>query len=286
MKMLYVLVAALAAGAAVGGARSLAGSGPSPSAVAEPLPAAAEAPAAAFPGEEPGASQAIEGEVLETIEVPGYTYLRLGEKGTEGTWVAVSTTPISVGERARVADALQMTDFTSTALKRTFPVIYFGTLEGGGPAKPRAAGANPHASGANPHASGASPHASGADPHAGTASAVSPVEVKKVARAEGANGKTVAEVIARRLDLAGKSVRIRATVVKATPGVLGHTYLHLRDGSGEAAAGTHDVTVTTAATPAVGDVVVVEGVVAIDRDIGAGYKFPTIIEGATIVTTP
>jgi hypothetical protein len=74
--------------------------------------------------------------------------------------------------------------------------------------------------------------------------------------------------------------------VKATPGVLGHTYLHLRDGSGDAAAGTHDVAATTDATPAVGDTVVLEGVVAVDRDIGAGYKFPVIVENATILVTP
>ena len=40
------------------------------------------------------------------------------------------------------------------------------------------------------------------------------------------------------------------------------------------------------ATPAVGDVIIIEGVVAIDRDIGAGYKFPTIVEDARILTTP
>jgi hypothetical protein len=33
----------------------------------------------------------------------------------------------------------------------------------------------------------------------------------------------------------------------------------------------------------VGDIVVIEGVVAIDRDIGSGYKFPTIVEDAKIL---
>jgi hypothetical protein len=81
-------------------------------------------------------------------------------------------------------------------------------------------------------------------------------------------------------------VRIHATVVKSTPGVLGHTYLHLRDGSGDAAVGNHDVAATTDATPAVGDVVLIEGVVAIDRDIGAGYKFPILVENARILGAP
>jgi hypothetical protein len=282
VKMFYVLVAALATGAAVGGARSLAGSPPSPAAEGAPSAAvAADAPATApggpidalFAPAAPAASEALEGEVLEVIEVPSYTYLRIGEKGAAGTWAAVSTAPVAVGDRARIADAMRMTGFTSTALKRTFPVIYFGTLSAGRPAPAAMAGA------------GADPHARGTDPHAGSTSA-STVEVKRVDRAAGPGGKTVAETIAQRTALAGKTVRIRATVVKATPGVLGRTYLHLRDGSGDAAAGTHDIAVTTAATPSVGDVVVVEGVVAIDRDIGAGYKFPTIVEDAQILTTP
>ena len=63
-----------------------------------------------------------------------------------------------------------------------------------------------------------------------------------------------------------------------------HTYLHVRDGSGDPAAGTHDLVVTTEATPAVGDTILVEGVVAIDRDIGAGYTFATLVEDARIAT--
>jgi hypothetical protein len=268
VKMVYVLVAAVAAAAAVGGARSLAGTPPTAAADA-PITAVEEARDPAAPeGEaaEPGAS--LEGEVLEAIEVPNYTYLRIGEKGTDGTWAAVPTAGLEAGDHARVRDAMKMSGFTSTALKRTFPVIYFGTLEGGR----RAHGMTPVDPSRNPHANGAGPHA---------ASAVA-ADVKPVGRAKGESGRTVAEVIAQRAQLVGKTVRIHATVVKSTPGVLGKTYLHLRDGSGDAASGTNDVAVTTDTTPAVGDTVLVEGVVAIDRDIGAGYKFPTIVEDARL----
>ena len=72
-------------------------------------------------------------------------------------------------------------------------------------------------------------------------------------------------------------------MVKSTPGIMGKTYLHLRDGSGDAAAGTNDITVTTTTTPAVGDVVLVEGPIVLDRDIGAGYKFPTLVEDAKVL---
>ncbi len=288
MKMVYVLIASLAAGAAVAGVRSLAA--PSPTPVAEAVPVetpATRAEAPAMDDDTAAPSEAIEGEVLEAIEVSKYSYFRVGAKGSEGTWVAVPATKLAVGDRVRVRDATKMTDFKSPTLDRTFPVIYFGTLDGG----PRPHGSLPAGAVANPH--GDDPHAGGADPHAGLApgapsadphahASESAVAVQPVDRAAGPNGKTVAEVIAQRDKLSGKTVRIHATVVKATPGVLGRTWLHVRDGSGTGA--SSDLTVTTDATPAVGDTVLLEGVVALDRDVGQGYRFPTLVENAKIVT--
>jgi hypothetical protein len=281
--MVYVLFAAVAAAAAVGGARSLSARSSAPA--TEPAPIAAEAPVAAneAPAREE-AGEAIEGQVLEVIEVPNYSYLRIGAPGSDGTWVAVPTAGLAVGAHTRVHGAMKMQSFASTALKRTFPVIYFGTLDGG-----RAAhGMAPVDPAHDPHASGAPGSAPAADSDAMKAAhpALGSVDVKPVERAKGADARTVAELIEQREKLAGKTVRIHATVVKSTPGILGRTYLHLRDGSGDAAKGTHDVVVTTTSTPAVGDTIVIEGVVAIDRDIGAGYKFATIVEDAKISSQP
>jgi hypothetical protein len=234
--------------------------------------------------EEPSAT--IEGQVLEVLEVPNYSYLRLGAAGSEGTWVAVPTAGLAVGAQARLREGMRMENFASTALKRTFPVIYFGTLEGGRSAHgmaPVDTAHNPHANGADPHAPGASPDP---DPMKAAHPAPADVDVKPVERAKGADGKTVAEVIDQRTKLVGKTVRIHATVIKATPGVLGKTYLHLRDGSGDAARGTNDIVVTTESTPSVGATILIEGTLAIDRDIGAGYKFATIIDDAKILPQP
>jgi hypothetical protein len=278
--MTLALLAALVAGAAAAGARAVPASPATAPADAPPLATNAAAPPPGLPvADAPSDGAGVEGEVLEAIQVPTYSYLRVGERGTEGTWVAVPTTTIGVGAHARVANGTKMTGFTSAKLGRTFPVIYFGTLSEAGEAPSRA---DPHSPlVANPH--GVSPHGSQAD-MSSAHTPLGPVEVPRVARATGPNGKTVAEVVTQRAQLAGKTVRVHATVVKSTPGVLGHTYLHLRDGTGETGAGTHDVAVTTDAAPAVGATVVVEGVVAIDRDIGAGYKFPTIVENATVVS--
>lgn len=299
MKMVHVLYGSLVAAAVIAGVRSFAGSPPP---VSEPAVAAAEpaAPApAAFADQLPADDDVqaptggIAGEVLEVIDVPSYSYLRIGAKGTDGTWAAVPTASVKVGATVQVTGAMKMTDFQSKALGRTFPVIYFGTLGDGASARalPPATGDNPHGAGANPHGMGADPHgmgagAQGADPHAamnGAAPAAAPVDVKPLARAEGPNGKTVADVIGQRTTLSGKAVKIRGTVVKVNTGILGRTYLHLRDGSGDATAGTNDIVVTTEATPTLGDTVVIEGKVVLDRDIGSGYKFATMVEDAKVL---
>lgn len=64
-----------------------------------------------------------------------YTYVRVGARGTEGVWAAVPRTTLKAGARIRVKDAIEMRDFKSESLHRTFDSVYFGVLEGA-PAAP------------------------------------------------------------------------------------------------------------------------------------------------------
>lgn len=292
MKMVYVLVGAIGAAAVIGGVRSMTNS-PSPAAKPEPVavaPAPDRAAAAAQPSE---AADSISGEVLEVLDVPNYSYLRVGKKGSEGAWAAVPTAQVAVGAQVRVVGAMKMMNFESKALKRTFPEIFFGTLAGasGGHGATAPAGKSPHgAEGPDPHASGAAPHATAAapkgNPHQGQEMPGAPagaIEVKAAPKATGPDGRTILEIFTQRTQLAGKTVRVRGTVVKATNGVMGKNYVHLRDGTGDATAQTNDLTVTTQDTCAAGEVVMLEGVLATDIDIGSGYKFPTILQDAKLV---
>ena len=97
-----------------------------------------------------------------------------------------------------------------------------------------------------------------------------------------AGGSSIADVWAKRTTLAGKTVTVNGTVVKFNGGVLGRNWLHLQDGSGKAADGTNDITVTTDSAVKVGDVVTVTGTVVIDKDLGSGYTYKVLIEGAKI----
>ena len=104
----------------------------------------------------------------------------------------------------------------------------------------------------------------------------------EVAKAEGATGRTVAGLHAERDDLSGKTVALRGKVVKYTAGIMGRNWIHLQDGTGNATDGTHDVTVTSSGTTAVGEIILVEGTVAVDKDFGAGYRYAVIVEDASV----
>ena len=106
------------------------------------------------------------------------------------------------------------------------------------------------------------------------------VDVSGVEKAEG--GMTVGELFARKAELAGKEVTLRAKVVKFTPQVMGKNWLHVQDGSGDAKAATHDLTVTTNVTAKVGDTVLITGPVTLEKDFGAGYRYDVIIEDAKV----
>jgi hypothetical protein len=155
-----------------------------------------------------------------------------------------------------------MKDFHSNALNRDFEMVYFvGVIV------------------AAEHGEGLSkqPQIPGHPPIAGKGS-VSQPEISGIVKAK--NGKTVAEVYAAREDLAGKPVLVRGRVVKFFPKIMGKNWVHLQDGSGSE--GTNDLTVTTDAMVEVGDLVLVSGVVSVDRDFGHGYSFTVLLENAQV----
>ncbi len=93
---------------------------------------------------------------------------------------------------------------------------------------------------------------------------------------------SVADVWARKAELAGKTVTVHGKVVKYNAAIMGKNWLHLQDGSGSADGGDGDLTVTTQGTAAVGDEVTLSGTLATDKDFGAGYNYAVILEDATV----
>jgi hypothetical protein len=206
------------------------------------------------------AAQTFKGEVLEAKDADIYTYLRLKTKDGE-IWAAVNKSPVKVGSEVTISNPMMMNNFESKTLKKTFDKIVFGTL--GGPASVAVVGP-----------------ANGLPPgHPTTAASADTTDVK-VPKAQAADARTVAEVVSKRAELKGKTVTVRAKVVKFNPGIMGKNWVHLRDGSGSAKDETHDVLVTTLESAQLGSIVTARGVVRTDIDLGSGYNYKVLIEDA------
>ncbi len=199
-------------------------------------------------------SSRLGGKVLETIDVSTYTYVRFETPYGEA-WAAVPQAPVEIGSEIVIANPQAMSNFESKTLGRSFETIYFGTIEGRNVASPMA----PSTAKGRP--------------------STAPIDV---ARAEGAIGRTIAELYAEKGEFSGKSVALRGKVVKYSAGIMGRNWIHLQDGTGDSSAGTNDITVTSSDTTAVGETILVEGIVSVDKDFGAGYSYAVIVEQASV----
>ncbi|MFH1872535.1 MAG: hypothetical protein ABIK82_20030 [Pseudomonadota bacterium] len=102
------------------------------------------------------------------------------------------------------------------------------------------------------------------------------------AGAADAKVQTVAALNQNKATLAGKTISAQGKVVKVNNGIMGRNFVHVQDGTGDAATATNNLIVTSKQTAAVGDQVTVSGVVVVNRDFGAGYSYPLLIEEASI----
>jgi DNA/RNA endonuclease YhcR with UshA esterase domain len=215
----------------------------------------------------PAAANAVQGTVLEVLPAAPYTYLRL--KTAQGElWAAVPAADVKVGAAVTVLVQVKMNKFESKTLNRTFDSVSMGTLAGDAPAAAAAPAVDPAALAASVTAAHAAPPFPAMD---------------KVAKATGPDAHTIAEIYAKKGALKDRTVTVKAKVMKVRSGILGKTWIHLSDGSGQAQSHDYDLTVTTKDAVQGGDVVTVKGVLHLDRDFGAGYVYPVILEDAKIV---
>jgi len=210
----------------------------------------------------------ITGKVVETMDSSGYTYVCV-EKAGKKTWVAVPQMKVAKGAQMSFLPGQAMTKFESKSLNRTFDRIVFSA----GPA-----GA---ADQALPPGHPGMPSAA-AGPSGSKAQVAAKDRTIKVEKAAGPDAYTVAEVYAKRTSLNKKQVSVRGKVVKVSQGIMGKNWVHLQDGSGDQAKGTHNLVATTTDIPSVGETVTATGRFAKDKDFGAGYLYRAIIEDAKI----
>ncbi len=215
----------------------------------------------------------LSGKVAETMDGGGYTYVLLEKQGAK-IWVAMPRTKVKVGQEIALQPGIEMANFPSKALNRTFERIYFS---GGLMVKQDAANDE-----AMKSAHGGK---SLAELQGKTSSPIAKppvVDNVKVDKAAGPNAFTVAEIYGKKGTLDRQKVVVKGKVVKVSTGIMGKNWVHLRDGSGDPAQQTNNLVVTTQDDASVGDVVTAKGMLYKDKDFGAGYRYDVIMEEATL----
>lgn len=197
------------------------------------------------------------GTVAETIDSGGYVYIKL----ENGTWIAANTFAVSKGDKIQYSGAMEMNDFSSKSLDRTFESILFvseASLVGGGTVAKPAMSMEGHGSPQKPVAVQA--------PLVG--------EIKPLA-----DGKTVADVFADSGELKDQVVSLNARVIKVSKAIMGKNWITLQDGTGTAP--DDRLLATSQEVVALGDLVIVKGTVKTDIDLGYGYTYKVLLEEAT-----
>ena len=215
-------------------------------------PSAAKAPMAAAVGPHTAVIQ-------EVIQATSYTYLNVKE-GESTFWMAVTKREIEVGKTIVFTPGLEQRNFKSKDLNRTFETIYF--MDSISVAGEGTMGA-----------------ASAMSPHSTMPSQTKPIVGKlEVVIDPIEGGISIAQLFGDTATHGGQSVKIRGKVTKVNSGIMGKNWVHIQDGT--EAEGNYDLTVTTQETAKVGDVVVVQGKITLNKDFGSGYKYDVIMEDA------
>ena len=193
-------------------------------------------------------------EAREIIQGNTYTYINVKE-GESLFWIATRKSEVEPGETFTYSNPLEMRDFTSKELQRTFETIYFVSRISKDASTPAAR---------QPETSHQKPAVEISD------IAIEPIE----------GGITIGELFTNRESYGKKIVRVKGKVTKVNPQIMKRNWIHLQDGTG--GPGTNDLVVTTQDNVSVGDVVTFAGMITLDKDFGAGYAYELLMEDARL----
>ena len=190
--------------------------------------------------------------VVDKINTSNYTYLQVSEN-KENYWIAVPLMEIEIGETVYFSKFMEMKNFKSETIDRTFNSVLFVD---------------------DARKSATPDHMK--QVHSGAMTI--PKQSVKIEPLE--DGYTVEKIYSNKDELNGKNVTVRGKVVKYNPKIMNRNWIHIQDGTGSD--NDYDLVVTSADEIKVGDIVIVEGTVSIEKDFGAGYFFPVLVEDAKI----
>jgi len=203
-------------------------------------------------------------EVVEHMNGGGYTYIKGVENGKE-VWVAVREMPVEKGDVYFYSNAMEMNNFESKTLNKTFASILFANTI----SKKSIGNEKPNS---NPAPISGHSNSGHSKPIVDTQESINVTPL--------ADGQTVKSIFTDKEKFKDKTVKIKGVVTKYNGGIMGKNWLHIQDGTNLGK--SIDITLTSSQSANVGETIVVEGTLTLDKDFGSGYFYDAIIENATI----
>lgn len=90
------------------------------------------------------------------------------------------------------------------------------------------------------------------------------------------------ELITNAAKYNGKQIKVQGQCVKVNQMILNKNWIHIQDHTKNKAGDPYDLTITTQDQVNIGDIVVFEGILAVNKDFGSGYKYDLILEEAKL----
>lgn len=193
--------------------------------------------------------------VSEVLHTEKYSYLNVKED-EQTYWIAIPKSEVEVGDKLIYRGGLMKKNFFSREYDRTFETLYLVS-------DIRKASAD-----------GSAIDQAAAQVSGGKSEVEAPKDIKP---AKGAI--RISDLIGHLSKYDGKVVRITGKCMKVNPMIMNRNWIHIQDGT----ANNHDLTFTTAENIPQGQIVTLEGTVALNKDFGAGYRYDVIIENAVVV---
>ena len=216
--------------------------------------------------------------VKEVIEVEHYTYLLVEGKKKE-FWMAAPAMVANPGERYSYQGGMEMTDFYSQELDRTFEKVLF--VDALFPAGGQTGTGMAHGMPGTGHAMPGMGHGMGTEAQESTPGSRTDMEKMQVTVEHGEGVTPVGDIFADPGKLEGKKIRVTGVVTKFSPAIMNRNWIHLQDGTESAE--KFDMLVTSPEHFEGGELVTLEGVIATDLDFGYGYTYEVLLEKAKAV---
>jgi len=197
--------------------------------------------------------------VLEALDGGSYTYLRLSQDGNE-FWAAISARPVVLGKNYYYQESVVMKDFESKQLQKTFESIMFIDYFGEFPREMNRAA-----------------------PHTSTASHTSTSKKENLTIEYDQDELSLGELFENKDSYNGKQVKVKGEVVKISKNIMDRHWIHIQDGTSYGDQYDLTVTMNTAVGFDVSDIISFKGTISLDKDFGAGYLYPVIMEDAQVI---